>query len=406
MHPEMQHSIATQLCDAPAGRVSRPLRILVAHNVPASRKGGMSRIMGFIHDHLVLAGHSVDYFCSEDVPGRFQGRLSRFAFPALVRSHAVNAARLGRPYDIVNVHEPSGAAIALWKRAAGCPRVVVTSHGLEHRGWELQLEEGRLGRGGPMGRSRLIYPATVLWQAGVTLRHADHVFCLNMEDREYLVSRFGMAASKITRIFPAADPIYGESASRRDYARAETLLFGGTWLQRKGTGDLVEAFSILAARHPQLKLTVLNGGVPESAIRASFPEPVRARVTCLRAEPEEGTAAALAASDIYLLPSLFEGTPLTLMESMWSGMPIVTTATCGMRDIIQDGKNGLLVPIRAPHAIVSAVERLLDEHTLRAGLGRAAHLQARDHYTWRHVAQPVLEVYETLSTVGFDAGTN
>jgi glycosyltransferase involved in cell wall biosynthesis len=401
----MHQLSATQIRNAQADRVNRPLRILVAHNVPASRKGGMSRIMGFIHDHLVLAGHSVDYFCSEDVPGRFQGRLSRFAFPALVRRHAVNAARLGRPYDVVNVHEPSGAAIALWKRAAGCPRVVVTSHGLEHRGWELQLEEGRLGRGGPMGRSRVIYPTTVLWQAGITLRHADHVFCLNTEDREYLISRFGMPASKITRIFPAADPIYGEAAAGRDYTRAETLLFAGTWLQRKGTGDLVEAFSILAARHPQLKLTVLNGGAAESAIRASFPVPVRARVSCLRAEPDEGTATALAAADIYLLPSLFEGTPLTLMEAMWSGMPIVTTATCGMRDVIEDGKSGLLVPIRAPHAIVSAVERLLDERTLRAGLGRAAHLQARDHYTWPRAAQPVQKVYERLSTVGFDADT-
>jgi glycosyltransferase involved in cell wall biosynthesis len=76
-----------------------------------------------------------------------------------------------------------------------------------------------------------------------------------------------------------------------------------------------------------------------------------------------------------------------------------------MRDVIEDGKSGVLVPIRAPHAIVSAVERLLDEHTLRAGLGRAAHLQAREHYTWARAAQPVQEVYERLSTVGFDAGT-
>ena len=47
-------------------------------------------------------------------------------------------------------------------------------------------------------------------------------------------------------------------------------------------------------------------------------------------------AAAFAAADLFLLPSLFEGTPLTLMQAMMSGLPIVTTATCGMKDVLVD----------------------------------------------------------------------
>ena len=109
--------------------------------------------MGLIHDNLVQAGHSVDYFCSDDVPKRFNGRMARFAFPSLVLRHAARANRRGCPYDVINVHEPTGAAIALWKRMAGRPHVVVTTHGVEQRAWELLLEEGRLGRGGP---SRLV----------------------------------------------------------------------------------------------------------------------------------------------------------------------------------------------------------------------------------------------------------
>src|SRR5687767_6804393 len=103
---------------------SRSLRILIAHNVSRARTGGMSRTMSFIHDQIEQAGHSVDYFCAEDVRPSFQGRVARFSFPLLVRGRAVAAARALKPYDIINVHEPSAAAIARYKRAAGDPIVV------------------------------------------------------------------------------------------------------------------------------------------------------------------------------------------------------------------------------------------------------------------------------------------
>src|SRR5579864_1287 len=107
------------------------LRILVAHNVSKSRTGGMSRMMSFVHDQRVEAGHSVDYLCSEDLPPALAGRMARFSFPLMVVRQAMAAARQGKPYDVINVHEPSGAAISLLKRIAGNPRVVIMSHGVE-----------------------------------------------------------------------------------------------------------------------------------------------------------------------------------------------------------------------------------------------------------------------------------
>lgn len=111
---------------------------------------------------------------------------------------------------------------------------------------------------------------------------------------------------------------------------------------------------------------------------------------------EAETAAAFADADIYLLPSLFEGTPLTLIEAMMSGMPIVTTNVCGMKDVIRNGENGLLIPIRSPDAIVSAVKRLVADQAYRARLGHAAQAEALEKYTWPRVAAPVRDVYERL----------
>jgi glycosyltransferase involved in cell wall biosynthesis len=356
----------------------------------------MSRIMGFIHDRLASHGHQIDYYCADDVPARWRTGLGRrFAFPLLVANAAVAAARQGRPYDIVNVHEPHALPITLRRQQAGSPAVVVTSHGLERRAWELAKEEARLGRGTLPIKTRLTYPLTSLWPASLGLRRADHVFCLNSDDREYLSRWLGKSPEDITRIFPGADLAYSRAA--RSYEAASRILFAAAWRDNKGIADLVPAFARLAVSYPALTLHLVGAGVPESTIRAQFPVPVRDRVLVDDPGDEAGTVEAFTNAHLFLLPSLFEGTPLTLMQAMMSGLPIVTTATCGMKDVIRNDVSGLLVPVRSPDAIVDAVARLISDDALRRHLGQTARAQALAHYTWEDVAVPVEEVYANLA---------
>jgi glycosyltransferase involved in cell wall biosynthesis len=372
------------------------VRILVAHNVSRGRTGGMSRIMGFIHDEIAAAGHTVDWLCAEDVPRRWQGSRARLGFPWLVWRAARAAVREGRPYDIVNVHEPHGALVALDQRRVSRYGVVVTSHGLEQRAWELALEEARAGRQGPALKTRLLYPATSLWQSRLALTRARLVLALNEQDRHYLCARLGVPDTRVARMRPGASEIYAARAAERTYERAERLVFAGTWRKNKGVEDLVPAFDTLARRHPALTLTVLGVGVPRATVTNAFSEDVRSRVTVVTTAGDGEAAQTLAAADVFVLPSLFEGTPLTLIEGMMSGLPIVTTDTCGMRDTLRHDVTGLLVPVRAPDAIVSAVERLLREAPLRARLGRTAHHVARTEFTWPAVAREVLAAYSGL----------
>jgi glycosyltransferase involved in cell wall biosynthesis len=358
----------------------------------------MSRIMGLIHDEAARQGHQVEYFCAEDAPSdRIHPALARFTFPLAVARHAGMRARQGRPYDVINVHEPSGAALILRRRALGGARIVVTSHGVEERAWKLSMASEARPAEQPRFKTRLLYPSTVLWQANLALRKADHIFCLNSEDKAYLMSRFHRRGEEITRIFPGADPIYGRRAAERDYHRARTLLFAASWLVRKGIDDVVAAFVSLAERYPELRLKVLNPGVEASQVLNRFPEPLRGRVECVRAQPEEGLAAVLEEADIFLLPSLFEGTPLTLIEAMWSGLPIVTTAVCGMKDVIVDGVNGLLTPPRRPEELVAALRKLLDDEASRRNLGQAAQRDAQAHYRWKDAACVAIAAYERVS---------
>jgi glycosyltransferase involved in cell wall biosynthesis len=357
----------------------------------------MSRIMGFIHDEIAAAGHSVSWLCAEDLPARWHGSLARFAFPWLVWHTARAAAAAGRPYDIINVHEPQGALVAIDQNRVSRFGVVVTSHGLEQRAWELALEERRLGRQGPSFRSRLLYPTTSLWQSRMALTRARVVLTLNEQDRRYLTERFRVPESRVGRMRPGAGQEYGEHASARKYDSARHLIFAGTWRKNKGIEDLVPAFSVLARRHAGLTLTVLGAGVDPPSVLSDFPQDVRGRVSIVRAADDESAARALAAADVFVLPSLFEGTPLTLIEAMMSGLPVVTTDTCGMRDTVRHECTGLLVPVRSPQSLVGAIDRLIDDASLRQQLGRAAHDDARTRFTWPAVAREVRVMYEALA---------
>src|SRR4029450_7058336 len=113
------------------------MRILVAHMVSAARSGGMSRLMGRAHDLLEAGGHEVHYLTADDVGPAMSGRLGRLAFQFLVWRTARAAARRGRPFDIVNVHEPHGAMVAAVRAGLGNASVVAMTHGVERRGWEV-----------------------------------------------------------------------------------------------------------------------------------------------------------------------------------------------------------------------------------------------------------------------------
>src|SRR5208337_901084 len=94
---------------------------------------------------------------------------------------------------------------------------------------------------------------------------------------------------------------------------------------------------------------------------------------------------------IFVFPSLVEGMPLTLLEAMASAMPVVTTNTCGMADIVENGVNGILVPPADSAQIAAAVESLCNSIELRKKLGSAAQETAR-RLTWAAATRQLEDV--------------
>jgi len=97
----------------------------------------------------------------------------------------------------------------------------------------------------------------------------------------------------------------------------------------------------------------------------------------------------------FVFPSLYEGFGMAFLEAMASGTPVVGTPTGGMADLIEDGKNGLLVARRDAAALSKALERLLDDQAYARSLGDRARATART-FTWERAAHSTLDIYETV----------
>lgn len=173
---------------------------------------------------------------------------------------------------------------------------------------------------------------------------------------------------------------------------------------QKDFPTLFAAFAQLCAAHPGCDLRLVVAGRDAS----------KARVVCGRftnrvhlvefeAKPEggvppmppEGLVELYRSADAFVLSSLLEGFSSALIEAMAAGLPSVVTAAPGIRGVVGDGREALLVPCGNPAALAQAMARLVGDSELRAQLSRAARSTAAT-YDWSSVVASYLLLYESL----------
>jgi glycosyltransferase involved in cell wall biosynthesis len=104
---------------------------------------------------------------------------------------------------------------------------------------------------------------------------------------------------------------------------------------------------------------------------------------------------ALGAIDVLCISSLYEGTPLTLFEAMAAGRAVVSTAVDGCREVLEEGRTGLLVSPGEAAPLAEALLRVLDDASLRSALGSAAR-EASRHYDVDACVAQMQDLYDRL----------
>jgi glycosyltransferase involved in cell wall biosynthesis len=222
--------------------------------------------------------------------------------------------------------------------------------------------------------------------------------------RDFYVKQVHADPSKIDVIYNAVDFTQAHSTVSRLEMRASLAIPANARVagviarltEQKGHQYLFEAL----ASHPGLEdvhVLVVGGGDQRDALgRDVDVKGLSARVHFLGARRDLGNL--LAAMDVFVLPSLWEGLPLSLVLAMGAGVPVVATAVAGIPEVVDEGRTGLLVPPRDATALGTALARLLSDSDLRRQMGADARDAVLPRFGIDRYVGSMVALYDRLLT--------
>jgi glycosyltransferase involved in cell wall biosynthesis len=201
------------------------------------------------------------------------------------------------------------------------------------------------------------------------------------------------------RLLPAAKPslvVNGSGVDLDHYApeplpAEPSFLMIARYLRDKGIREYGAAAARLKSEFPTVRIRIagwLDEG-PDSIGQAELDSMVAGGVEDLGRLAD--VRPAIAASSVYVLPSYREGTPRTVLEAMAMGRAVITTDAPGCRGTVEDGGNGLLVPVADPDALHSAMRRFVKEPALARSMGERSLRLVRERFDVDKVNEAILE---------------
>lgn len=169
--------------------------------------------------------------------------------------------------------------------------------------------------------------------------------------------------------------------------------FGRLW-KVKGVEFLIKAVPLIVEKIPNAKFLIIGDGPQkESLMKLADDLNVSKYVKFCRSISYSEMPAYIKASDCVVLPSLMEGLPITALEAMGCGVPVIATRVGGTPEVVEDGKNGFLIEPRRPKSIAEKLIQLLKDEKLRKRMGEAGRKFA-EKFDWDVIAGRTLEVYQ------------
>jgi glycosyltransferase involved in cell wall biosynthesis len=297
-------------------------------------------------------------------------------------------------FTIVHCHTPKAELLGqLAARLAGVPIVVDTFRGIYDR-----AGGGRIQRWLLVAMSRI-----AAWCADLVLCQSRDAAAALVRDRLCASDRVVVLGNGIdirsfdrTRVDEAA-----LAATRKalglDAARP-VVGFVGRLVREKGILDLFQAMSMVRARVPNAQLLVIGPAdndkpdavTPDDARRFGLDE--YCVFTGLRTDMPQ----LYALMDVFVLPSFREGLPRAPMEAAAMAVPCVVTDIQGCREVVEHGRNGMLVPTGSPSALADAIVTLLTHRDLASRMGRAGREKALESFDEERVFSAVKLAYARL----------
>jgi glycosyltransferase involved in cell wall biosynthesis len=309
-----------------------------------------------------------------------------------------------------------GAIRSVFRRCS--PDVVQLSD--QKPGWHLPTRLAGLLAGIPLLTSLTNYPAAVSPDYSArrrvlvtvddwtTLRLTQHFHAVSHAVKASWVHTRAIRADRITVVergrdrqrlgFPSQERRAAARAALGIAPQAKVLLTVGRQAVEKGQIYLVDAFERVATRWPEAQLLIAGDPSTETvelqARRAARGTPDRIRLLGQRDDVPD----LLAASDVFVFPSLREGFGGAMVEAMAMGLPVVASDIGPLREIVDHGRSGLLVPPRDSGALAEAIQRILGAPALGASLGAQGRRRFEARYTIERCVPRMATLYRHVAS--------
>lgn len=294
------------------------------------------------------------------------------------------------PYDIVHTHtSKSGVIGRLAATRAEVPGILHTVHL-----FGFHEESGALATG---VYSRIERAAA---------RWCHRIVTVSEYQRDWAL-RLGIGAAGQVVAIPNGVPTRrtegrrsrAEERSQLGLTDEVAVLYLGRLAEQKGLEYLVRAVPLLGQDRPRVRVLLAGDGPLHDHLNALATDlGVGNEVRFLGFRSDVGDL--LAAADIVVLPSLWEGLSVSLLEAMAAGRPVVTTTIGSNREVTRDGAVASLVPPKDPVALAAAIRELVNDPARREELGRAAQSEQRSRYTMSRMIDSYLDEYDRLLACG------
>lgn len=172
------------------------------------------------------------------------------------------------------------------------------------------------------------------------------------------------------------------------------FVFVGRLVKDKGIEELVEAFSALKEKHPDIKLLLVGPYEPErDPLSPETRKVIETDTSIIHAGFQQDIRPYLMISQALAFPSYREGFPNVPMQAGCFNLPSIVTDINGCNEIIEDGKNGLIIPVKNVKALKQAMEMLLTNSTLYLTLQANARQMIVDRYEQKYLWELLLKEY-------------
>ncbi len=249
----------------------------------------------------------------------------------------------------------------------------------------------------------LPYVITERWQHDEYMRMQDTIdaiICVSEESRRGF-ERAGISPAKLYVVRNGIKPPQGianRNAVLADlglFSDARMVLTVGRMTHQKGYPYLLDAVPSVLAQHPRTFFLVAGVGHEEENLKAQVERlGITANVFFLGRRGD--VPRLMAACDLFVLPSLFEGLPLVVLEAMSMGKPVIGTRVCGTSEAVIDRVTGALVEPKNALALADAIIAALDDAELRARWGVAGKKRVANYFMAERMAHETSAVYSKL----------